>query len=169
MTARKKWVIFGIAGVGLALIATVAVFCNPMLLAFLVSFDIINNSGQDLEIMPIGIMATGEYGPLPRFHSSWPPAIPVDSKKPIRLSATGRVRVTYDYDDINFRSILVRDEQGALYILPTDARGSTANFYGPQQKEYVVPLLKELKKAPSELWPCFDGKKCLNPPLGFNN
>jgi len=81
---------------------------NPMLLAFLESFSIVNNSGEAVEVMPLGMLTvTGRYGPLPRYKGFFPPAVPLQSSQPIHLSPAAEAKLTYDYDDINFRHILI--------------------------------------------------------------
>ena len=132
---------------------------NPIQLEFLVSFDVINESGEEIVIMPIGMVeGTERYGPLPRFSSTRAPAKPIDRREPISISIGDRATIVYDYDDINFRHILIRDRYGTIYIVDTDKKGNISSCYGPQERRYSVPLLKDLRHAPDELLPCFDGK-----------
>lgn len=135
---------------------------NPMQLAFLVSFQVDNQAGVDLEIMPIGMLeGTMEYAPLPRYDSQLEGAMPVDWTKPVRLRAGARLTVIYDYDDINFRHILIKDVQGRYYLLDTDRRGTKSHCYGPQKSVYTIPPLPTLPPVPVELIPCFNGSKVI--------
>ena len=132
---------------------------NPMLLAFLEDFTIVNESGTDLTIMPIGMVeGTGRYGPLPRYDRSTVGARPVAWRKTLHLAAGEAVKIVYDYDDINFRHILVMDGAGNCYNLDTDKRGTTLHCYGPQQTRYTIPPVTELGPTPKELMPAFHGR-----------
>ena len=147
----------GILALAVALLVLANAF-NPMQLAFLESFDVVNQNCQDIDIMPIGMMAfTGKYGPLPRYKNWYPPAVALDSTKPISVAAGSRIRITYDCDDVNFRHILVGSGDGAIYIVDTDSKGTKHACYGPQKKVYLLPPLEHLQHAPIELVPCFHG------------
>jgi len=142
---------------GLAGLRAINAF-NPMQLAFLESFRITNNSGESILVMPIGmITGSGRYGPLPRYRHSSPPAVALRRSEPIQIAAGAETDVTYDYDDINFRHILIKDTHGNIYILNTDKRGSRDESFGPQRENYIIPPLKELGPAPEALVGCLDG------------
>lgn len=139
---------------GLAL----AIAFNPFLGFFLTSFQVTNASGSDLEIMPIGMWnGSDDYGPLPRYRSARPPYIPC-LRRPISLRAGETARIVYDWDDINFRHVLVKDTAGRLRILDTDKRGTRGYSYAPQRDRYIIPRLNDLSSAPQELLPCFAGE-----------
>lgn len=132
---------------------------NPMLLAFLVSFEVQNDSGEEIDIISIGMISpTGKYGPLPRYQNVYPPAVPIDRREIVRLQPRASSKITYDYDDINFRHILIRDKIGAFYILDTDKKGTKDSCYGPQKNLYIIPAIQNLKAVPKELIQCFDGR-----------
>jgi hypothetical protein len=148
-------------GVGLVVLLgfVLALGFNPMRLAFLVSFEVKNASNEDVTIMPIGTLEGSEkYSPLPRYRNSYPPAISLDTRTPVAIPGGETVTITYDYDDINFRHILVRDAQGTMYTLNTDKRGNRHSCYGPQKSCYSIPPLKNLELASNDLIPCFYGK-----------
>ena len=131
---------------------------NPMQIAFLESFDIVNNTGQKIEVMPIGVIeGSGKYSPLPRYKNSFPPCVPLDRTKPIKMEPGTTIKVTYDYDDINFRHFLIKDEKGRIFILDTDKTGDLSGSYGPQKDKYVIPDINNLRIAPMELISCFYG------------
>jgi hypothetical protein len=133
---------------------------DPMQLAFLESFQIENRSGQYLEVVPIGMFeGTGLYGPLPLYRNTFPPAIPLPTSQTISIASGNKTRVTYDYDDVNFRHILIRDKTGHIYILDTDKKGTKQACYGPQKDIYTIPPVDQLQIAQSELIQCFYGHK----------
>jgi hypothetical protein len=132
---------------------------NLMQLAFIESFQVANVSGEDVTIMPVGMReGSGKYAPLPRYRNAGPPAVRLNVKTPISLQSGEIAPIAYDYDDINFRCILVRDSRGATYILDTDKKGTKSSCYGPQKSRYAIPPLKQLRPVPVELLPCFDGE-----------
>jgi len=133
--------------------------CNPMLLGFLTSFEIRNESGMDVWVTPIGRWeGTGDYGPLPRYWNETPPAIPSWQDHHIPIKAGGRLKIIYDTDDINFRHLLVRSGSGEVYIADTDKNGTLDSCYAAQHSSYRIPPLREMRKAPDELLPCTRGK-----------
>ncbi len=158
--SKIKWVLIISAAVIAGLFSLfVVIFCNPMVLMFMVSFDIVNESGSDLWITPIGMWeGNRRYGPLPRFRDRYPPCIPHGQHCDIPVKAGQRLRITYDCDDINFRHILLRDISGIIYIVDTDKKGTARYCCGPQKKEYVIPPLEDLQKAPDELASCTRGE-----------
>ncbi len=120
---RSKWLVVSIwIPVGL-LIAFGGLYllllCNPMLLGFLTSFEICNESGVDIWVTPIGAWqgSAGLYGPLPRYWNQSPPAIPSRQDHDIPIKTGERLEIIYDWDDINFRHLLVRVSSGEVYIL----------------------------------------------------
>ncbi len=136
-----------------------AMLCNPLLLAFLTKFDIVNEAGVDVWVTPIGMCeGSGRYGPLPMFHNRFPPAIPKLSRHDIPLESGESLTVIYDWDDINFRHVLVRTGSGDVLILDTDKKGNLHSCYGPQKDKYVIPSLADLSNAPPELVPCIEGR-----------
>jgi len=160
---RRKWLIVVVCvvagipivlgGIGLLLL------CNPMLLMFLSSFEIRNDSGVDVWVTPIGRWeGTGDYGPLPRYWNRTPPAIPSWQDHDIPLEAGGRLTVIYDWDDINFRHLLVRTADEEVYITDTDKKGTLDYCYAAQESSYRIPPVKEMPKVPDELLPCTRGK-----------
>jgi hypothetical protein len=133
---------------------------NPLLLAFLANFEIKNDSGLAVQVTPIGMWeGSGLYGPLPTYRSEHPPAIPARAPCDIPLAPGETISITYDWDDINFRHLLVRVPDGRLLITDTDKMGSLHYCYGPQQKQYVIPPPNLVQEASSELAPCCGGKK----------
>lgn len=129
---------------------------NPEQLGFLASFEVANDSGSGVLITPIGMaQGSGLYMPLPRYKDAFPPAVPMlGARHNIPVGAGQTVRITYDWDDINFRHILVKTGDGRILILDTDKMGGRDGCYDPQQSSYRIPPLAELPLASSELAPC---------------
>lgn len=153
-----------ILGIGLLIALFVAFVLvtapwNPMVLAFIATFEMYNDSGVDVWVTPIGMCeGSGEYGPLPRYRDRYPPALWSRQDHDVPLEAGDSVRITYDMDDINFRHILVRTGSEDVFILDTDKMGDRHSCYGPQQDAYGIPPLDQLEKAPAELLPCAKGE-----------
>ena len=159
---RRKWLIVVVCIVGGIPIAVggmaLLVLCNPMLLVFLTSFEIHNESGVDVWVTPIGRWhGTSDYGPLPRFWNQTMPAIPSWQDDDIPIEAGGRLEIIYDWDDINFHHILVRTASGEVYITDTDKKRTLKKSYAAQESSYRIPPVTEMSKAPVALLPCIHG------------
>ena len=125
--------------------------------SFVSGFGVVNDSGESVEFVPIGMWeGSGETGPLPQCRPSFPHIWL--RHQPVSLPAGATARVFYDWDDINFRHLLVRNSSGRLFILDTDKVGSTQLCYAPQRDAYRVPPLKKLRPADRVLAPCFGGR-----------
>ncbi len=153
--------VFAAVALVFAALGTFMLFGLFFVYGWLVSFDIVNESGVDLWVTPIGMMeGSGLYAPLPRYSDKiFPVAIPLwKQEHDILLESGESLRYTYDYDDINFRHILVRTNSDDIYLVDTDKKGTLHSCYGPQKKKYTIPPLADLRKAPAGLIPCTNGK-----------
>jgi len=131
---------------------------NPMQVAFVEGFEVVNDSGETVSVTPVGMwQGTGEYGPLPLYRSRLPAIPELRGRAQRQLAPSAACRFLYDHDDINFRHLLVRTAAGDVFILDTDKRGSLNACYGPQQSTYRIPPLVGLSGAPAELLPCVNG------------
>ncbi len=160
---RRKQLPVVVRAIALAVAGVVALallmLCNPMLLMFLSSFEIINESGADIWVTPVGRWeGSGHYGPLPRYWNGTPPAIPSWRRHEVPIKIGDRLEIVYDCDDINFRHLLVRTDSGEVYITDTDKKGTIHYTYPPQQSSYRIPPLSEMQLAPDELLPCTQGE-----------
>lgn len=134
-------------------------YLNPIRIAYLEEIEIINASGEKIWVTPIGMLeASGKFGPLPRYTDKSFPAIPRGSAHNIKLKPRQYIKLIYNWDNINFRYILIFSKNGGTYIMETDRRGDLYTTYPPKQKRYIIPPLKELRQAPKELLPCIHGK-----------
>ncbi len=137
-------------------------YFNPLKMAFLNDFIVVNESGENLWMTPIGMLANrGEYCPIGRYRDNFPPVRYLEPSYDIPIKAGGSIKITYDWDDVNFRHILVRKNSNDIFILDTDKRGTLYSCYPPEKKKYTIPPLKDLLGAPSELFPCVENK-CIN-------
>jgi hypothetical protein len=170
VTKRLLPVGLGVCSTGLILVVVLRVYgprwvrainaTNPLLLAFLVSFRVVNESGEAVEFVPIGMTTgSGWYSPLPRYQDLSPPAVAITNPEPISLEPGEETQVVYDYDDVNFRHLLIRDGRGNIYVLDTDKKGTKRAAYGPQKDRYAIPELRHLSPAPRALHPCLYGKR----------
>lgn len=125
-------------------------------------FTVINTSGEVIYVTPIGMCrGSGEYGPLCSYahnEALMKKKLDIKETSDIRIPSEGSYTFDYDWHDTNFRYILVRNEEGIVYILDTDKRGTLQTTYPPQQKSYAIPPLAALDIAPQELLPCIEGE-----------
>jgi len=172
---RKTWliVLLGIPASILLLFGLLIAFIfvsapyNPMLLAFLTNIEVYNDSGVDIWVTPIGMWeGSGTYGPLPRYNGDSAPARRSRQTHDIPLKAGGAVKITYDWDDINFRHLLVRTASGEVYITDTDKHGGRSACYSPEHDRYRIPPITEMQQAPAELLPCTRGESVQYSPGG---
>ena len=120
---------------------------NPMGLAFLTSFTITNDSGEPVFVTPIG--AVGKQGDrymLPLSMLPFPYLMRL--KTGDFMIPPGESRsFTYDWDDIQFSEIVVRNSGGAYGILPTGLHPTEKQYRRPQEKHFVIPVFSKLAPA----------------------
>ncbi len=126
---------------------------NPMGLAFLTSFHVVNRSGENLWVTPIGAVGSaGKRRTLPLAFGQYLYLMKPFSKD-IALSDGERQRLVYDWDDIQFSEILLRRENGEYRVLETGLHPTENQYRRPAQTEFVVenmadlPLARELHLA----------------------
>jgi len=130
---------------------------DPMLRAFLTTFELRNEAGVPVTVTPIGMLqGSGKYGPLPRYESP-SRARPAQCFE-IPMTSGQTLRITYDWDDINFRHLLVRVGDGHLMIVDTDRLGTRDYCYCAQKEVYVVPQVALMQPAPMDLEACTRGE-----------
>lgn len=137
----------------LLLIAMVSwmTYPNPMLLAFLFRFDVVNESGETVWITPIGaIDREGERRVLAQYTEGGE-AIPAGQERNQKVQPGETLRIVYDWDDINFSEILVRDAAGNGRVLVVDATPTVDQFHSPESNRFVIPQLDSLAPAPADV------------------
>ncbi len=117
---------------------------NPMQLAFVTSFRVTNHSGKTLDVIPVGTFNSGRKGVLPTFAWGFP-AVPRLSRAPYQISHGDSRKILFDWDDINFSELVVRDESGEYRQFVTDPNPPTKDYYAPRQKHFTVPDFAELE------------------------
>ena len=131
-------------------VSTVAILIgplNPMQAAFITEFTIENRSGETVHITPVGTVGMeGHKGLLPQFVSAFP-AIPAKKESNLIVADRQSIRILYDWDDINFSEIAIRDEAGKWYQLVTDPEPTKDQYHPPHAKHYEIGKLAELPPA----------------------
>ena len=118
-----------------------------MALAFLTSFTVRNGSGEVVLITPIGTVGrAGHRRLLPLSRSSWL-SIPASTASDFRLAPNEERRFTYDWDDINFSEIAVRDEHDHWRQLVVDPNPTERQYRPPAVDAFSIPPLTELPMA----------------------
>lgn len=129
---------------------------NPMLLTFLEDFSVRNSSGEAIRVTPIGEWdGGGRWAPLPQYEDDEPPARMPPEPGTIELGPGASGSITYDWDDIAFRALLVEDARERVYIVWIDEGGGCCS--PPYQEEYKIPPLKEAEVCPPQLLPLLEG------------
>jgi hypothetical protein len=146
----RRWMIYvGLIVTALpALLGALLIFncVNPMTLAFITQFDVVNQSGEAVRVTPVGRTESGRVAVLPQYASRLPALAAVrDTDHPI--AAGGRRTVRYDWDDIQFTEIRVRGSDGVERVLLTDPGPTTRGYYANRQPQYVIPPLNTLPAA----------------------
>lgn len=124
---------------------------NPMAMGFLTSFLVVNQSQETVYVTPIGTV--GREGkryilPLsPSARFSLPSTGPFE----ITLPPAEEYQFTYDWDDINFSELAVRNERGEWYQLVTDPNPIKNQYHQPQVKAFMIPPLSQLPRASSDV------------------
>ena len=156
MTPRaKRWVflIAAIVTLPLFLLTLLLAFSvvNPMGMAFLTSFEVVNETNETLSVTPIGAVgARGVRHTLP--HS-------ISSKFYVMGTKTGEFeiqpnssrRFTYDWDDIQFSEILIHRPSGDLHFISTGLDPIERQYRRPEQDRFVISDIDALPRAEAHL------------------
>ena len=120
---------------------------NPMGLMFLTGFTVENASDEEVWVTPIGAVGErGERRPLPLSAFKIPYLLtPFRNDLPVARGA--RREFIYDWDDIQFSEILVRDAKGEYRALATGLHPTEGQYRRPQQTNFVVNPLDTLPSA----------------------
>ena len=122
---------------------------NPMAMGFLTSFSVVNQSQETVYVTPIGTVGReGKRYILPLSPSARL-SLPLTGPFEITLPSAEKHQFTYDWDDINFSELAVRNERGEWFQLVTDPNPTKNQYHQPEAKEFMIPLLSQLPKATS--------------------
>lgn len=139
--------IFGslISSMGMILTGIVLlIVLNPMGLAFITGFVIRNESTRTLYVTPVGVLGD-ERRILPQVLLRIP-YIPIMDRQNIKLRKGQSIKIYYDWDDVTFSEIAVRDEKNTwrqMSVLPEEEKVCCS----PNKKGvYVLPVFDELEE-----------------------
>jgi hypothetical protein len=123
---------------------------NPMALAFIVPFDVINESGEMLIVTPVGTFNDGGKSVLPTYIRRFP-AIPRLARQPYRIAPGETQRIFFDCDDINFSELAIQNASGEFRQLVTDPNPPTKDYYAPRKNLFTIPKWSELQPIDSSV------------------
>jgi len=111
---------------------------NPMGIGFLTSFEVVNSTKEDLIITPIGSRGPeGRRGTLP-IASSSRFYIMSSQRSEFVLPASSTLRLTYDWDDVQFTEILCRRPDGSHSVLETGLHPTRGQYRQPPTKRFEI-------------------------------
>lgn len=120
---------------------------NPLGMAFLTSFEVVNSTGEDLIITPIGARgAEGRRGTLP-ISSSSQFYLMSPQRGEFPLPAGSTLSLTYDWDDVQFSEIVCRRRDGSYLVLPTGLHPTQGQYRQPPTKRFEISDLAALQPA----------------------
>lgn len=120
---------------------------NPMGIAFLTEFTIANESPDELWVTPIGaVNREGLRSPLP-YSLSRNLVVFSARFRDFHIAAGSHRQFIYDWDDIQFSEILVRNKNGDVRVLPTGLEPTVGQFRQPSTKRFVITDFDELEAA----------------------
>lgn len=111
---------------------------NPMAMGFLTSFEVVNSTKEDLVVTPIGSRGPeGRRGTLPIASSSGL-YIMSSQRSEFVLSASSTLRLTYDWDDVQFTEILFRRPDGSHSVLETGLHPTPGQYMQQPTKHFEI-------------------------------
>ena len=124
---------------------------NPMQWVFLFSFEVKDNSNQTIWITPIGSIGfEGKKSRLPVFLNEVP-AIPAIVYGGYRLDPGDSKTIVYDWDDINFSDIVVKDKSGEYRSLIVNPNPTERMYSTPTTNTFNIESWNSLTIADSRL------------------
>jgi len=107
--------------------------------AFVADLTVENRTAETVWITPIG--AVGDEGvrvPLPIMLARIPLALPAFQHGDFRLLPGEVVTISYDFDDVNFSEVVIRDAQGRWTQVVADPHPTANRYHAPLQKPFVL-------------------------------
>lgn len=131
------------------LVLCVAAFntVNPMALIFLTPFEVMNATGQDIYVTPIGAIGPhGRRSTLPlsvseRFYFL------TQQRSEFLLPSHSSRKFVYDTDDIQFSEILCRTQGGPHQVISTGLHPTEHQYRAPQQRRFEISDFASLPLA----------------------
>lgn len=155
----RYWILFWISCLGLpvslftGLLVALNLFnvVNPMAIGFLTRFEVVNASGGDFKVTPVGVVGRhGDRETLPlrmaRFLN-----IPTIQDRSFAVAAGARRSFVYDWDDIQFAELLIVPSQGPAREIVVDSHPTVRQYRRPATNRFVVPALVTLPLARPEV------------------
>ena len=156
MTPRtKRWVFLTAATITLPLFLLTLLLAfsvvNPMGLAFLTSFEVVNETNEPLSVTPIGaVSARGDRHTLP--HSIFSKLYVMGTKtSEFAIPPNSSRRFTYDWDDIQFSEILIHRPSGDHHFVTTGLDPIERQYRRPEQDRFVISEIDGLPRAEAQL------------------
>ncbi len=134
-------------------LASLLMLCNsvnPMQLTFVTRFRVENQTALPLWVTPVGTHNSGRKVVLPQFALSFP-AIPAIRSRDFRVEPGGSTWIIYDWDDINFSEIVVRDAEGEYRQLVVDPNPPRVNYDRSKQERYVIEGWESLSQPATDV------------------
>ena len=158
MTLRaKRWILLAAAILTfpLFLLTLLVAFSvvNPMGLAFLTSFEVVNETEEPLFVTPIGAVGSrGHRRTLPLSISRWFYVLGTKTSEFPVPPGSSRT-FAYDWDDIQFSEILIRRKTGSYHFITTGLDPIAGQYRRPEQDRFVIRDLDALPAADAHLLP----------------
>jgi len=120
---------------------------NPMGLVFLTTFEVENKTSEEILVTPIGAVGpTGDRHTLPYSALSW--LYIMKSSSSDYSIASGEVRkFTYDWDDIQFSEILVRQPSKDYRVIPTGLHPTKGQYRRPEKTRFEIADIESAQLA----------------------
>jgi|JI10StandDraft_1071094.scaffolds.fasta_scaffold253618_3 hypothetical protein len=120
---------------------------NPMGLAFLTSFEVVNSTDEDLVVTPIGARGQdGRRGTLP-ISSSSRFYLMSSQRGDFHLPARSTLSLAYDWDDVQFTEIVCRRRDGSHVVVLTGLHPTQGQYRQPPTKRFEILDLAALPPA----------------------
>jgi hypothetical protein len=120
---------------------------NPLARVFLVPFEVVNSTDENLVITPIGAQGPdGERRTLPISSSSWLYLLS-SQRTEFSLPAGATLSLTYDCDDVQFTEIVCRRPDGSHVVLPTGLHPTEGQYRAPPVSRFEFADLTALQPA----------------------
>jgi hypothetical protein len=124
---------------------------NAFWVVFISRFRVENRTGAPLWITPVGTFNSGVKGVLPQFATSFP-AFPAFRSRELRVDPGRSRRIRYDWDNINFSEIVVRNARGEYRQLIVDPDPPKKDYSPNRQEVYVIADFDSLSNVAQDVF-----------------
>jgi hypothetical protein len=124
---------------------------NAIQLAFITDIHITNATPHSIKVTPIGTAGVlGDRWPLPVFKSAFP-AFESKQVGDFHIPSGSTLEILYDWDDINFSEIVVKDHLGQLSQIVTDPTPTQSQYHPPQINTFTIDASSPLQPVPANV------------------